>query len=201
MNDSKTNKMSKEKILHAIRQHKPQDTALPELSDFLPDHPSRAADAFRMAVETGGGQVWDLSVEPSLESLLSRHFPHAKTIASSWNGLQGNVDLTSIQSPGELENTDLAMIPAQWGVAENGAVWLTEEDCVHRILPFITQHLLVVLDKNRIVQNMHEAYQRIQIQATGFGVFVAGPSKTADIEQSLVVGAQGARSFTVVITG
>ncbi|MBK6949528.1 MAG: LUD domain-containing protein [Haliscomenobacter sp.] len=107
--------------------------------------------------------------------------------------------MQDIASPAELETVGLALIPAQWGVAENGAVWVSEKDSLFRVLPFIAQHLIVVLAKDRIVSNMHEAYQRVQIDETGFGVFIAGPSKTADIEQALVIGAQGARSFTVVL--
>ncbi len=68
-----------------------------------------------------------------------------------------------------------------------------------RVLPFITQHLVVLLDESSLVGNMTEAYQKIDIDQDGFGVFIAGPSKTADIEQSLVIGAQGARSFMVII--
>jgi L-lactate dehydrogenase complex protein LldG len=87
----------------------------------------------------------------------------------------------------------------KWGVAENGAIWLPESALGHRAAPFITQHLVVVLDVQQIVWNMHEAYSRVQVDAEGFGVFVAGPSKTADIEQALVIGAHGPRSLTVFL--
>ncbi|HSJ68730.1 MAG TPA: LUD domain-containing protein, partial [Anditalea sp.] len=87
----------------------------------------------------------------------------------------------------------------QFGVAENGAIWLDEEDLEFRILPFITEHLVIVLDKSKLVGNMHQAYARIGNTPSGFGLFTAGPSKTADIEQSLVIGAHGAKSLKVVL--
>ena len=46
---------------------------------------------------------------------------------------------------------------------------------------------------------MHQAYDSIDVAKEGFGAFIAGPSKTADIEQSLVIGAHGARSATIYV--
>ncbi len=96
-----------------------------------------------------------------------------------------------------LAEVDVLEIDGAFGVAENGAIWLTEEALPHRVAPFICQHLVIHVQK--IVPNMHAAYEELTHQTTGFGLFLAGPSKTADIEQSLVIGAHGARSLTVVI--
>jgi L-lactate dehydrogenase complex protein LldG len=78
---------------------------------------------------------------------------------------------------------------------------VTEDVIGQRVLPFICQHLAVVVDAKNIVPTMHEAYQRIGDSLYGFGTFIAGPSKTADIEQSLVLGAHGPRSMTVFLLG
>ena len=96
-----------------------------------------------------------------------------------------------------LAEVEVLEIDGAFGIAENGAIWLTEEALPHRVAPFICQHLVIHVQK--IVPNMHAAYEELTNQTTGFGLFLAGPSKTADIEQSLVIGAHGARSLTVVI--
>ena len=100
-----------------------------------------------------------------------------------------------------LEPLDKVYISGTLGVAENGAVWLEESKMVNRLLPFICQHLVIMLDANKIVANMHEAYGQITIDKEGYGVFLAGPSKTADIEQSLVIGAHGSRSLKLYLLG
>ena len=43
------------------------------------------------------------------------------------------------------------------------------------------------------------AFVRINYPDLGYGCFISGPSKTADIAQALVMGAQAAREVTVVI--
>jgi len=96
---------------------------------------------------------------------------------------------------------ELAVLKGHFGVAENGAIWITEDLMGHRALPFISQHLAIVIKRDSIVPTMHEAYQHIADAGYGFGTFIAGPSKTADIEQSLVLGAHGARSMTVFLLG
>jgi len=96
-----------------------------------------------------------------------------------------------------LAEVEVLEIDGEFGVAENGAIWLTEESLPHRVAPFICQHLLINVKK--IVPHMHAAYEELGKVKSSFGLFLSGPSKTADIEQSLVIGAHGARSLTVVI--
>lgn len=99
-----------------------------------------------------------------------------------------------------LDQIGLAIVPARFGVAENGALWVDERDFPHRAVPFVAEHLMVVLSKREIVADLHEAYRRLRPPLPGYGVFIAGPSKTADIEQALVIGAQGPKSLVVVLT-
>ena len=99
----------------------------------------------------------------------------------------------------ELYDTEIAVFKGGIAVAENGAIWITEKSMGNRILPFSYEQLIVVIEEKNIVNNMHEAYDKIKIAEDGYGVFIAGPSKTADIEQSLVIGAHGPLSFLVFI--
>ena len=61
----------------------------------------------------------------------------------------------------------------------------------------MSEHLSVLLDPDQIVPYMHEAYRRVRLDATAYGCFMMGPSATADIQATLVHGAQGPRSLNV----
>jgi len=96
---------------------------------------------------------------------------------------------------------DLAVVRGAFGVAENGAVWVTDEGLPASSVCFLPTHLALVVTRANVVDNMHAAYERLAFTGRGFGTFIAGPSKTADIEQALVVGAHGPRSLTVLLVG
>jgi L-lactate dehydrogenase complex protein LldG len=129
-------------------------------------------------------------------------YASAKLISSLVPGL-GRLDLdpNAVADPHELEKVDFAIVPGVFAVAENAAVWLSAAGLRHRALWFLAQHLAIVLPAHELVHNLHEAYARLTFEAPGFGAFVSGPSKTADIEQSLVIGAHGARSCVVFLVG
>lgn len=188
---------SREKILSAIKKNKPEPTPLPEIKIFEKNE-INLIERFKTVLQSIGGAVVE-TTQDALAKEISNQYADCKVVCSLVSEVKGNIDIFQVADPHELANVDLAIVKGRFGVAENGAIWLTENDLVHRAIAFITQHLAIILEKNEIVGNMHHAYQRVSIAGIGYGVFLAGPSKTADIEQSLVIGAHGARSLTVYL--
>ena len=187
--------MSKDHILSAVRRHKPNPLPLPEIPNFYPPTDDLIG-AFKVNASLAKSTVLELTHWPSDAQQWLQEQYHGKQYISRVSEIKGSVALDDFASARSLDGVDLAILKAQIGVAENGACWVSEQELGIRVLPFIVQHLVILIDPHTIVPHMHVAYDRIHIDETGFGVFIAGPSKTADIEQSLVIGAQGARSLT-----
>jgi L-lactate dehydrogenase complex protein LldG len=147
-----------------------------------------------------GGKAVAVHDIDSVKLLIREQFDTSRRIVTTLPVLADDMELYSPDvDPHSYENVELAVIKAHFAVAENGAVWLTEEIMGQRIIPFICQHLAVLVDASTIVPTMHEAYAIIGNGGYGFGVFIGGPSKTADIEQALVMGAHGPITMTVFI--
>lgn len=183
---------SREDILAKIKAIPMEESPLPEIPafDFLIDHKA----AFIRAIEANKGEV---ITKKGLKDFIDIN--RFEKILSLVNGMESLSTQPLPSDAHELNDLEVAIIQGQFGVAENGAIWLTDENLGLRALPFITEHLVIVLEEKSLVSNMHEAYQRIGAQHSGFGLFISGPSKTADIEQSLVIGAHGAKSLRVVL--
>jgi len=184
-------------ILNTISANKPALADLPAISLQQVTNYDDVFAKFKATLESIGGQVLELDDINELQLLINEEKNAGHYVLTAINGV--NDELNNAQDAITLEPVHKAFIKASIGVAENGAVWIKESQMINRLLPFICQHLVVVLEKEKIVSTMHHAYQQLDVFEEGFGVFIAGPSKTADIEQSLVIGAHGARSMTVYI--
>jgi L-lactate dehydrogenase complex protein LldG len=183
---------SREKILSAIRGISLEPKALPQIPDFGID--GDVKDSFIRSILGNKGEVMSrIEFETWISST---HFPKVISLSSQFAELSTS---NLPEDPHELNDVGLTILDGQFGVAENGVIWLEDNELGLRALPFITEHLVIVLNENSLVETMHQAYDRIGSASSGFGVFIAGPSKTADIEQSLVIGAHGAKSLRVVL--
>ena len=147
-----------------------------------------------------GANVVEAATGDSLDDIIRKAYPDAKVVASNLPEVRiATLNPDTVAEAQDLNGTDVGVVSGQIGVAENGCVWIPQS-MKQKAVCFICEYLVIVLPKSGIVNNMHEAYARIEMPATGLGSFISGPSKTADIEQALVMGAQAARGVTVVIT-
>lgn len=189
---------SKDTILDRIRSHTGTRYDQPEITlDAITynDKISQFSDSLKAA----GGEAVILQPGEDINELIRKYFPDAKRIGSNLPGITcATFDPDSVSNPRELNNTDLAVAEGCFGVAENGAVWITQH-VKYKALYFISTGLVIIINKDDLVNNMHEAYQRVDGTDYKFGFFVSGPSKTADIEQALVFGAHGPVNVLVVL--
>jgi L-lactate dehydrogenase complex protein LldG len=194
---------SRDEILGRLRQTTLPAVELPDVQD-CPEwfHYEDLPQQFSQVLSSVGGQMVRVrsldEINAELEKLPA--YREARMIASLVPGIRkANVDLDNVSDPHQLEQVEFFIAPGDFGVAENAAVWVTDTAIRHRVLYFITQHLALVVPTPSLVSNLHQAYRQIPFDQPHFGLFISGPSKTADIEQSLVIGAHGARSLTVFL--
>jgi len=190
---------SREKILSEVLKNQPATVPLPDLGKFKgrqQDNVQEYVDVFTAI----GGTALVVDDVASMKALIRERYDATKRIVTTLTEFSDTFELYSPSAdPHSFQDVELAVIKTPLAVAENGTVWLTDPVMGQRILPFICQHLAVWVHASTIVPTMHEAYQQIGRGDYGFGVFIGGPSKTADIEQSLVMGAHGPISMTVFI--
>jgi L-lactate dehydrogenase complex protein LldG len=190
---------ARDTILKNVRKSQPQQIPRPALRKSQGGEVD-LQQTFKVSLELAAGKLFLVKDKGNVNSSILEVYPDATVIASGMpHVVPGTVDLAAVDDPHLLQDVDLMVCRAEIGVAENGALWIQESEMVHRAAPFISANLAVVLEKDAIVADMHEAYDEIKVDSEGFGVFVAGPSKTADIEQALVIGAHGPRSLTVFL--
>ncbi len=148
--------------------------------------------------DTVGARVVENVHYEDIDRIIGELYPTAKKVSSHLPYVSSTTDPDTVADAKELNGTDVGVVEGEIGVAENGCIWVPQT-MKERAIMFISENLVIVLRKDNIVNNMHEAFSRIRMTDYGYGCFISGPSKTADIEQALVMGAQAACDVTVAI--
>jgi len=191
---------SRATILEKIKKNQPSVVSeLPSLT-FLGLDTFDLLEKYKMVLKSIGGDFVDVQDYNAIIEFVKKNYDTEKRIITTMPEL---AEIATIDwfndDPHTLEDVELTIVKAHFGVAENSALWVTDAILGQRVSTFIPQFLAIIVNKNDILATMHQAYERIGSQEYGFGTFIAGPSKTADIEQSLVLGAHGARGLMVFL--
>ena len=184
---------AREKILSKLKTNQPKRDLL-SLTELTSLPISNPVEKFKEVLITIGGSAIEIQKEHEINERLTSILPPKQNI-----NLVGLDHAASTIPPQSFADTDIAILRAEFAVAENGSVWVTDRAMIDRALPFICANLVIVVSRSSIVNTMHDAYERIGNLNYEFGTFIAGPSKTADIEQSLVLGAHGAKTMICFI--
>ena len=189
--------MNKEELLGKLRRNTMHQFDMPEASiDGI-----KYENTIEQFIETShkvGSEVIEAKAGEDLNELIRKAYPEAQVLASNVKGIKVDLNPDMVSEAQDLNGTDVGIVEGDIAVAENGCVWVPQT-MKERVVCFVSENLVVLVHRDKIVNNMHEAYRRIHMTEYGYGCFISGPSKTADIEQALVMGAQAARGVTVII--
>jgi len=188
---------ARESIMAAIHDAKPAIVPRPDIRSAVARFTQRPnlTETFAESVALAGARFVE-GPRSELPRLIAAAYPDRGRRVSV---MEASDAAGEEPSPHSFADTDVFICEATLAVAENGAVWLPLSRLRHRSAVFLATNVIIVVDRARIVADLHEAYASLDVASDGFGVFVAGPSKTADIEQALVIGAHGPTSLTIVL--
>lgn len=189
--------MSREQMLAAVRRHQPAAQPLPAMPALQADAPA-TLEVFGAALQRMGGRLVEPVPGESLAQVLAACHPESGVVVSATPELPGTRALPAAFEPAQLEDVDVGVVRAAFGVAETGSVFVSEREFGVNALGFLPQHLVVLLDPARLLPGLTQAFLQPGFFEARYAALMTGPSATADIEGILIRGAQGIRSLTVI---
>ena len=148
---------SRDDILERVRRNQPAWRALPAMPTF-----DRAAAPIRWSPSARRWRGWAARVAVPPERRCARRvhsaraFREARVICSATPEVRRHAGhRRRCADPAELDDVDVGVVRAVFGVAETGSVWLSEREFGVNALGFLSQHLVVLLDPRAIVADLH----------------------------------------------
>jgi L-lactate dehydrogenase complex protein LldG len=187
---------SREQILQRVQKNQPVSGTRSHEYVITPQRFDDPIQKFKDTLVAIGASVYEIDSLQDINHYIINTFPNAQKILIY---LPGDVELESESSGHAYAKVGVAVLKGDFGVAENGAVWISDKNMLDRSLPFICENLIFIIHRIDVVPTLHEAYKKLESTEYHYGTFIAGPSKTADIEQSLVLGAHGPKTLTVLM--
>lgn len=186
--------MDKDNILQTIRRNKRKEISLSQPIESLEEkNVTDLKNRFKEVLIQIGADYFEVSEPKKFDEFIEKHYLDAIDFRNKETWKQYPPDC----SKEKLVDLKTVILEGLFGVAENGAIWIDNSNFPNRLVPFICEQLIICLNSEQILKDMNEAYSKLTYHNLGFGVFISGPSKTADIEQNLVYGAHGAKKMLV----
>jgi L-lactate dehydrogenase complex protein LldG len=188
--------MGRQNIIDSLKQHDGRVLPLPASPNSkLPGFSKVWGKSFIVISKQIGAEVIEVKAIDDMNGFIIDSYPDIVDFSNKaiWKNYPANC------TKKKLDKLNTVLLEGQFGVAENGAIWVDEKNFPNRLIPFVAQQVIIKLSSKKFLKNMEEAYRVINLTDTAFGVFISGPSKTADIEQCLVYGAHGPKKLTIII--
>ena len=189
---------SRQAILDNIRQSRHEDFPLPDVPLF--DVEGDPIKNFITNLESFDGKAIRFnSREEAIEWLKNNIVSEGKNVFSAIPDFSGNFPISKVDDPHDAHVIDTCIGEGLLGVGETGSVWVTDSSLGKGACALMSTDLYLLLDSDKIVSGIHQAYNLINLRENPYGSFYSGPSATADIEAVRVTGAQGEISLTILM--
>ncbi len=99
----------------------------------------------------------------------------------------------------EFAVTEVSIVHPLYAVADVGSLVFLYDLTGTSYPHFLCDNTFVIINTNQIVANQFELFEKLDSNISRNMVFVTGPSRTADIEKVLVLGAHGPRKLVVIL--
>lgn len=180
-----------------------QNHPLPEL--IRPRIDSDHIAQFRAKLELGSGSLERVDSIQQAQALITefiveQQLPLSIRLAPALQHL--NWDERLNVSHGRSDGNDLVSVtPAFCAIAETGSVLLLSGADSPTTLNFLPDFHFVLVYESQLVPHIEDAWSKVRQEKSVPRTMnlITGPSKTADVEQTLQIGAHGPRQLRVIL--
>lgn len=167
-------------IIDAVQKNQPASLPMPHIPHFGIDDTNDLVESFSQGVARMAGTVIPDAV-PDLDDFVRSRFPNAKVICSAVPEYKGTIRPVELNQWSEASKIDVSIVRSPMGVAETGSVLLSDVELQVNTIAFLSHDLVVLLDSNQIVRNIHDAYQHPYFKTRPYCLLMTGPSGSGDI--------------------